>query len=332
MDLSNTGFSPCALSAIAVLNQKDLYNSLNGIIDSAVTRVLPSDKGHSKIRAQAKDIMTGQFFGTLFKDDDGPNQVGALTHLIGGDGLPVELFKQDFHRKLIDVLKENAQHNNPLPNDETLRGFLRSLAYVREKGIGSGEVLLTLLSNGIVRNPGRIDLTLKFDEPESADVKDGAGASMKPTLIKTNLIDELCKELFDGYSPTRQGEFEKWRQVATLDRVGEWFHRLYSDAPTAELQEHAATIFGASSLSDLHRAHGLFCFRQYKRIEGFHSLILITVGKDEEIWITNVIDPDQDYLEYKAKLHRGSDTQAVPDGYANISINKKTIKSVGSKQ
>jgi len=191
------------------------------------------------------------------------------------------------------------------------------------KGVGSGELALPLiLSNYRFSNDsdGEFDYngqTLKVEIKKD-------GASLKPVktgLTDKGLVDTLNKKYFNGTVPGKKSKklFEQHlSSVSDPSLYANYFEELYVGCNTAQLAQDVLEAY--TDPVAFNTAVGKFALREYKRVDGWNNIMYIDGEKGR---VVNIADPDNVdnlNLKFSPVMRRGKDTQAIADGYVNVSI------------
>lgn len=203
------------------------------------------------------------------------------------------------------------------------------------KGVGAGELILPLLISGYT-----------FSNSSDGRRRDGSkvevkksGASLKPVKRGIpgqyeGLVDDLNKKYFQGTVPGKKSQSLLEAHLKTVKDPGiyaQYFQELYIGCDTKALAEEIKICY--KDPNRFNTAIGKFALREYQKVDDWCNLIIIDAGdiagsKREKLlsqdpMIVNLVDLDDlDDLDLKFNpvLARRRDTQAIADGYVNISI------------
>jgi hypothetical protein len=189
------------------------------------------------------------------------------------------------------------------------------------KGVGAGELALPLiLANYRFSN----DSDGVFDSDKKVEIKKD-GASLKPVktgLTKKGLVDTLNKKYWSGTVPGKKSKKlfgEHQSAVHNPELYEDYFKELYVDCDIKELAKEV--ISGAyKDPVKFNTAVGKFALREYQKVDGWNNIIYIN---QENRKVVNIADPsniDDLNLKFSPVMRRGNDTQAIADGYVNVSI------------
>lgn len=192
------------------------------------------------------------------------------------------------------------------------------------KGVGAGELALPLiLSNYRFSNDSDGAFEYK-GETRKVEIKKN-GASLKPVktgLTDKGLVDILNKKYFKGTVPGKKDAklFESHVSSVTDPKVyKDYFDELYVGCDTQALAEEV--INGAyKNPTAFNTAVGRFALREYKRVDNFNNIMYIDAEKRKVVNIADVNNVDELSLKFSPVMRRGRDTQAIADGYVNVSI------------
>lgn len=234
-------------------------------------------------------------------------------------------FNTNFALNLNDFVKSD------LSNNKTFRSVIKILTSNKSKGVGIGELVLPLLVAGWVRSNGSDGTVLGAHR----EVKNGDGASLKPVktgLTNKGLVDELNKKYFDGMVLGKKHHsniIEKYGDF-TNDVYKQYFTELWPTADVNSLIESLKTV--GNDVNNFHTVVGRFILKEYQKIDGWKSIVLINPNTLDVVNICDVNDDTCfDKLHFSVRFSRGKDTQAVPDGYAVVQL-RKIKKARGRKK
>jgi hypothetical protein len=214
--------------------------------------------------------------------------------------------------------------------DKIIVNILPFLINHSSKGIGKGEALIPFIIRES-RIPQK-DVDAYIKGLGNIEVKSASSVcSLKATglnLTRKGLVDDLNKKYWNGTVPgkTRKGLFLKHFNEAkkSPNKYEEYFRDLYVGCDENNLSRLLQNIIderGYENPTAFNKALGYFALREYKRIDGWNSLVF--VGEKEIVNICDVEDTnsiDSLNLSFAPILKRMSDGQNIPDGYVNIKI------------
>ena len=205
--------------------------------------------------------------------------------------------------------------------------FMETLGIVIDnngKGVGAGELALPLILSNY-RFSNKNDGEFYYNgETHKVEIKK-SGASLKPVktgLTDKGLVDVLNKKYFKGTVP---GYKSSGRFTAHLNSISDpsvyaqYFTELYVGCDTSELIDEVVAGAYKDPIA-FNNAVGKFALKEYKRVDNFNNIIYIDIEKGYVVNICDVDDVDELGLNFTPKFRRGKDTQAIPDGYVNVSI------------
>lgn len=192
------------------------------------------------------------------------------------------------------------------------------------KGVGAGELALPLILNNY-RFSNVSDGEFVFNgEVRKVEIKKD-GASLKPVktgLTNKGLVDILNKKYFNGTVPGKKSDklFENHLQsVKDPSAYKEYFKELYVGCDTTALAEEVINGAYKDPIA-FNTAVGRFALKEYKRVDNFNNIIYIDAEKRKVVNIADVNDIESLQLKFSPVMRRGSDTQAIADGYVNVNI------------
>jgi hypothetical protein len=237
---------------------------------------------------------------------------------------PGDCFNVNFSGNLKDLVAEKLMANT------TFAGLLNVLVNNKAKGVGVGELILPLLiahwrysnqSDGLYRG-------------EKKEIKND-GASLKP--VKTGdtekgLIDQLNVEYFNGLKPGLKKVHDAHvKHIKSLDKkqqldcYANYYSRLYPGNDTKPMSQQL--LENIEDLDAYNTILGKNVMKWYRNIDGWTSIVIIDPDTLDIVNVADIekINTEGDVqLSFRPVMSRGSDTQAVPDGYVNVGIVKKS--------
>ena len=104
-----------------------------------------------------------------------------------------------------------------------------------------------------------------------------------------------------------------------------YFKELYVGCDIKDLEnlvDEVVTGGAYENAIDFNNALGKFALRQYKRVDEWDNILYINADTRVVVNVCDVdnIDIDDLGLIFSPKMSRGKDTQAIADGYVNVSI------------
>lgn len=187
------------------------------------------------------------------------------------------------------------------------------------KGVGQGELALPLIFAGYSFSN---DSDGMFDG-KKVEVKKN-GSSLKPVLTgltEKGLVDRLNKQYWNGTVPGKKQKKLFQAHIAAVNSADDYFPyftNLYVGCDVTGLSEEVKTCY--TDAEKFCEAVGKFALREYKRVDGWNNIIFID---GETQTVVNIADPDNLTgldIKFSPVLARGKDTQAIADGYVNVSI------------
>ena len=187
------------------------------------------------------------------------------------------------------------------------------------KGVGAGELILPLiLSNYTFSN-----VSDGMCNGKKVEIKKN-GASLKPVktgVTQKGLVDQLNAKYWNGTVPGKKSDklFEAHVQtVADPKDYRNYFTELYVGCDVDELADEVETAY--RDPVKFNTAVGKFALREYKKVDGWANIMYIDADKGTVVNIADVDDVDNLNLKFSPVMKRGKDTQAIADGYVNVSI------------
>ena len=188
------------------------------------------------------------------------------------------------------------------------------------KGVGIGELTFTLFLSDY-RYSNKSDGT--WGNGYKSEVKNGKGASLKTNSVASlRHIDALNDKFFNGhpfgYTNPKLVE-NHLREVDGKPEIYRPFLKeVYPDVDTTELADKVIPNY--RNIEELKFIMGQFAMVTYKDIDRHDNLLMID---PEKKIVVNIFDPTDIRglgLNFTPKMLRGTDQQAVADGYVNVSI------------
>lgn len=222
-----------------------------------------------------------------------------------------------------------------LAANRTWSALIPKLVAFKGKGVGVGELLLPLLVSGWKYSTESDGILLDMKR----EIKDATGGSLKPVptgLTDKGLVDRLVKKYFGGNPPGLIGGSQKTRHEQHAEYVKNlpnpveaykgFLTELYPTRPVGELASRLVSVI--DDVAEWKIILGVEVFKWYQKSEGFASLLLVDSDSLEFVNIARVSrDVVKIGVTFTPKMKRGKDTQAVPDGYVNISMKIGTSRN-----
>jgi hypothetical protein len=162
-----------------------------------------------------------------------------------------------------------------------------------------------------------------LDTGEKVEIKN-KGASLKPIktgVTEKGLVDKLNDRYFNGTIPGKKSDTLFQKHLATVKNptvYGKYFAELYPGCDVTALTEEVKKNY--QDANKFNTAVGRFALKQYQKVDGWQNIIFI--DSDKQV-VVNIADPDkiEDLkLSFSPVLARRKDTQAIADGYVNVSF------------
>jgi hypothetical protein len=187
------------------------------------------------------------------------------------------------------------------------------------KGVGAGELALPLILAGYTFSN---DSDGMFDG-KKVEVKKN-GASLKPVktgLTEKGLVDQLNKQYWNGTVPGKKSKKLFQKHIASVKNADDYlpyFKKLYVGCDITLLTEEVKGCYTDSK--KFCDAVGKFALREYKRVDGWNNIFYIDSDTQTVVNIANPDDLTGLGVKFSPVMSRGKDTQAIADGYVNLSI------------
>jgi len=275
-----------------------------------------TDKGiHPNNDKKSKIIR--MFYNTFLKE-------GWYQHSIFGDGLQMMEILADqyeFAPSLDSNWRCNATDVIPeLRDNQTWNNMLQALVSVTMKGVGVGEMFLTL-AHPNAKYDGAKDLVIDNKEIECKKTQGGCLKGNEKSNHR--VIDRLRNELDLPHERGQKLEDVYQRLAKFPKTTQEYFWKtLYPDFTDVDI----LTLMSLDeNIEQARFKHGLTVLKAYRDIDNFDALLLVSDEEDPDItFITDFKDEAflKENIKFDPKLRRGGDTNAVGDGYVVIKTQK----------
>ena len=216
-----------------------------------------------------------------------------------------------------------------LENNKLFEHCFKTVLNFKGKGVGVGELAMPFLFRDY-RFSNVNDGVFTNDSNEyRTELKNGKSASLKINKkgakgVAEVQVDKIVEKYLGGTRPCMKQPSEVDAFKAFITKNGpqcliDAYTELY---PYKDISELTTEILnGAWKDTDrLRLAVGRFALKEYQKIDGWDTLMVVRTDKMILVNIADIFDIDSLGLEFTPKMKRGGDTQAVPDGYVNISI------------
>jgi hypothetical protein len=253
-----------------------------------------------------------------------------LAHCREGDGFEMleilfddanlvsgEQFNKNF------VLKFEKLYPAKLKTNKAWQRLLPHLVKFKGKGVGVGELYLAI----VIQNWSFERTKGKGDGKVAGGIRElkKNGASLKPLSKSLRVQDELTRVIFEGHRPgpiTKFNKFQEWIDTKTNaeEIYVNYFSQLY---PGRNINKMCKDLVKAKTGREFYDTIGREVLRWYKSVDNWDSLVVID---EKNMVIANIADPSDEGLKifynikFDWKTERGGDTQALSDGYVNITI------------
>ena len=225
-----------------------------------------------------------------------------------------KILNKNFRMSLTDLISDKLNKDPIFPR------LFKVLLGNKGKGVGQGELVLPLvLSNYRFSN----ESDGVFGDGKKVELKDD-GASLKPVptgLTEKGLVDVLNKKYWNGTVPGMRDKKKfaaHLKSVTNPSKYADYLKELYVGCDTKSLAEELMECYTNSEL--FNTALGKFALREYKKVDGWNNIMFIDAETQQVVNIANVDKIDNLGLKFRPVMRRGKDTQAIADGYVNVSI------------
>lgn len=256
---------------------------------------------------------------TMWYDSEYHDGVAMLKILLEDSNLIESAkFNENFSMNVLDMVPTKLKDN------KTFKSVIEELTNVKGKGVGVGELVMTLLvkdweysssdSDGICGGIAR-------------EVKNAKLSCLKPVLAgltDKGLIDKLNKKYWGtGIPAGPRKTHDEFLKVLKQNpsKFMEYATALYPNANVQDLYNQVVANLDNLDRDRFNTIHGLWVLNEYKKIDGWGSLVLV---HPDTLNITNIAKIDESVItkhgvKFSAIMSRGKDSNAVPDGYSKIS-------------
>jgi hypothetical protein len=244
---------------------------------------------------------------------DGIEMIDILLNddnLIGG-----EKFNSNF------VLKFEDLYPDALKNNKTWQHLMPSLVEFKGKGLGVGELYLALVIQGwtFERTGG------KGDGKVAGGIRElkNNGASLKPMAKAIRVQDDLNARVFEGNRAGPATKFSAHRNWILTKQDPESIYKTYFSQlyPGRDVDTMCKELVNAETGKQFYNVIGKEVLKWYKKVDNWDSLVIIDQKK---MLIANIADVNDlsNFVDirFEWKSERNADSQAISDGYVNISI------------
>lgn len=226
-----------------------------------------------------------------------------------------ELFNSNFIRRFDELYPTALKTNN------AWQRLMPTLVEFKGKGIGVGELHMALVIQDwtFERTDGKGDGMVAGGIRELKN----NGASLKPVAETLRVQDELNLKVFKGHRAGPVTKFADHRAWIDTQKDPEaiyleYFTKLY---PGRDVNAMCKALAVANGGNEFNMIIGKEVLKWYKEVDTWASLIIIDQKK---MMIGNIADVEDlsmfKNIKFNWKSERGGDTQALPDGYVNITI------------
>ena len=273
---------------------------------------------HVTVDAFRKDFVAHVHYGALDLGK-GDNYITELLSLMGDDSILVnpskisDNFRMSFDEFIPDLLMNNKLFQYLYPIILKAKG----------KGVGEGELLMPFIIKGYRftnQNDGECDGKRIEMKKEGASLK-----AAKWDATKKGVVDELNNKFFNGSPPGRKSDKLFAEHIKEAEKnpeaYEEYFQALYPGVDKRDMKR-----FTEYMKNNYHNKHGVInaigklVLKEYQKIDKWDTIIMIDSERKIIVGINDVNNIESLGLKFTPKLARGGDTQAIADGYVNMSI------------
>jgi hypothetical protein len=269
------------------------------------------------------------FLSYFFGHYDNSDARVDLFNILNDDNNLISLTEKLNINSRSSLISEIENHCELLSNNICLSEFIRYIYGYRAKGIGKGEYLFPFLFKNWKYSSDGDAMVEDQSSIYKGEVKNSDGASLKPILASDapnrGIIDILNKSIFDNNVPFSNGWSIFCSKVSNndlLEKFKEYFRNLFPVWDSVVIED--LSLFLVENYTDVDKCDDYYSrivFKQYKMYENQSFLIML----DDNLNLVIISDPMDSNLQslgvgFQTKMRRGSDTQAVPDGYVNIRL------------
>lgn len=233
------------------------------------------------------------------------------------------ILNKNFRCELIDLISDK------LSKDDIFPKLFREIIKINGKGVGIGEMTLPLILSNY-RYSTECDGV--FDGNKKVELKKNGG-SLKPLATGNThkgLVDELSDRIFKGSPPGFTGKLFK-KHLNVIKEIGHRDKSLIKKAYREFFTKLWPGIDCTGLLKDIDNDVWQYenAFREsvgkhvlpiYQKIDGWNNIMFINMKTEVVVNIKDTKDVDSLGLRFSPKFKRGNDTQAIADGYVNVSI------------
>jgi len=217
-----------------------------------------------------------------------------------------------------------------LVNNKTYQNLYPQLINVRTKGIGVGELFLTLILKDGQFNSSA-DLQLSSGTWEVKNSKTG-GCIKGNKNTQFRVVDGLVEKYFNGTNPFKVSGADS-RLIWDSDTVRNFTKELWPEMDKYQVDTRTEIFLNCGDNPHLRNQRvGHDLLKSYQEIDQFTGLILI--DSEDAIFLSDL--EDIEFIDRNVKLTvqgiRGHDSNAVGDGYGKIFKTPKTGSWYGKLQ
>lgn len=205
-----------------------------------------------------------------------------------------------------------------LGKNETWNHMILPLVRTTMKGVGPGEMFLTIAHPDAVFDSEK-DLVIDGKELEC---KKFDGGCLKGNSDSQFRISEVLCTKYGLREKKMQTSEKYYENILKLPKanIKEFWRQFYPN-----MEEENINILSSINISNASQVHGAVVMSEYRKIDGFNSIVLISEEDNPKIiHLTDFQDSSfiDKNVKFAPKFWRGGDTMAVGDGYVVISGKK----------
>lgn len=200
-------------------------------------------------------------------------------------------------------------------SNRVFRHFSETMYNMKQKNYGAGEALLAMFYDDIEQTGKIGDFVLGKKHLEVKSVV--SAASCKAHKDSSHRPSNAAfKKL---YGEKKKGLHQFWD--GSLSVFKEYCKSVYPQFSGSIIEE----VYSQDSDSKCRQTLGLHVLREYKKIDEFDNLIVVKPSGDGDISFLNISDFTddsfvKDNIKFRPALYRGKCTQALGDGYVDITL------------
>lgn len=214
-----------------------------------------------------------------------------------------------------------SDHIPELSNNRCLKNVLVSLFEIKQKGVGAGEVLFSLLMSDLSKPEGKIGDYTYTEGNRRIELELKALTSAASCKTNSDSRFQFSNDNFERIFEQKKTKGNDQIMNATTEQWHEYMSGLY---PECYEYEKFEAIHKTKDNKEKRQMIGALGLKRYKQIDNFDSLVALKPNEKEGDLEVICINDFEDYdfinknLSLSPSLYRGRGTQAVGDGYIDI--------------